>query len=133
MIVVDTNVVAYFIIPGAHTQAAQKLRGRDSNWWAPALLRHEWLNVITMEVSKGRFERDAAAKLYRRGLSMVQIDESEPDPIRIVNLHASSGCSSYDCQFVALAQELRVQLVTLDGAVIKAFPSDVESLEEAAK
>lgn len=32
------------------------------------------------------------------------------------------GCTAYDCEFVALSQRLGVPLVTLDRALLKAFP-----------
>ena len=40
----------------------------------------------------------------------------------MINPHLRSGCTSYDCQFVALAEDLSANLLTLDGAVLKAFP-----------
>jgi predicted nucleic acid-binding protein len=33
-----------------------------------------------------------------------------------------SALSAYDCEFVALAQQLQITLVTADRAIVKAFP-----------
>jgi predicted nucleic acid-binding protein len=33
-----------------------------------------------------------------------------------------SGCTTYDCEFVAVAESLKISLVTLDAAILKAFP-----------
>ncbi len=39
-----------------------------------------------------------------------------------ISLASQSGCSTYDCEFVALAHDLAVRLVTNDTAVLRAFP-----------
>ena len=44
------------------------------------------------------------------------------DPMLILDLVASSTCSAYDCEFVALAQELGVPLVTTDKQILRDFP-----------
>jgi predicted nucleic acid-binding protein len=40
----------------------------------------------------------------------------------ILRLATESGCSAYDCQYVALAQSTNVPLITHDGEVLDAFP-----------
>ena len=48
---------------------------------------------------------------------------------RILRLAADSGCSAYDCEFVALAQDLGVPLVTADRALIEKFKPTVVSMK----
>ncbi|MCI0435521.1 MAG: hypothetical protein L0271_18030 [Gemmatimonadetes bacterium] len=45
-----------------------------------------------------------------------------PNGEHVLHLAADSGCSAYDCEFVAVARDLDVPFVTLDPAVLKAFP-----------
>jgi predicted nucleic acid-binding protein len=52
---------------------------------------------------------------------------------KVLELAGESGCTAYDCEFVALAQELGVALVTTDKQVLKAFPKIAVSLEQFSK
>ena len=47
--------------------------------------------------------------------------ESQPDAATVLMLAAQSGCSAYDCEFVALAQDLGVPLVTSDRRLAAKF------------
>ena len=121
MMVVDTNTVAYFLIEGEHTRRAEVARSRDADWRVPSLFTYEWMNVLTRYVHREIFDRDQAVRLYRRGMALVSVEPRMPDPVQVINLHLGSGCSSYDCQFVALAENLRTNL-TLDKELLAGFP-----------
>ena len=72
MIVVDTNVIAYLLIPGDRTAAADEIYRRDPNWVAPTLWRHELINVLCLYVRKGLLSVDAAADLERRAHEVIR-------------------------------------------------------------
>jgi hypothetical protein len=55
-----------------------------------------------------------------------EFDIPSTDVLRLVQ---DSACSAYDCEFVALANDLAVPLVTSDKAILKAFPSVARALE----
>jgi hypothetical protein len=42
MIVVDTNVIAYFWLPGVYTACAERALKKDNEWAAPILWRSEF-------------------------------------------------------------------------------------------
>ena len=42
MLLVDTNIVAYLLIDGDYTEAAQELRTRDPDWRSEAFLLVEF-------------------------------------------------------------------------------------------
>ena len=42
---------------------------------------------------------------------------------RVLHLAKESGCSAYDCEFVSLAMDLGIPLVTADRQVLRAFPN----------
>jgi predicted nucleic acid-binding protein len=75
VIVADTNVVAYFLIPGTATADAERVRSKDHDWVSPNLLRYEWMNVVGQQVRTKRIERDIGLKLYRRGLALVRFED----------------------------------------------------------
>lgn len=123
MIVADTNLVAAFILRGAATAAAFAVRARDRNWVAPRLLRSELLGALSKYVVISRsLDRDEAVKAYRRGLNLVEFPEDSSDPVDVFNICASSGLTSYDAEFVAIALERNIKLVSLDSAILKAHP-----------
>ncbi len=54
--------------------------------------------------------------------------EYEVNSLHVLRLVASSTCSAYDCEFVALAEDLGVHLVTVDRQVLGRFPAIAVSL-----
>jgi len=48
----------------------------------------------------------------------------------VLQLVSESKCSAYDCEFVALARDLNVKLVTVDKQILREFPGDAISLEK---
>ena len=131
MIVADTNLVAYLVIPGVSTQLAERVRAKDRIWVAPPLLRHELLNVVGTCVRENVLDRDEALRTYRRGLATVAVSDLLLDPLAILNLATSAGCTTYDAEYVWLAQELGVALVTADKQLITAFPSTAINFDQA--
>ena len=48
----------------------------------------------------------------------------------VLNLAAESGCEAYDCEFVALALDLAVPLVTADRKLVRAFGGTAAHLSD---
>lgn len=44
------------------------------------------------------------------------------EPIEVLELIKTSSCSAYDCEFVALAKDLEVPLLTFDKKILSEFP-----------
>lgn len=122
MIVVDTNVVAYLLLPGPHTALVDDLLIQQPEWAAPPLWRSEWRNVLAGYLRRGVLNLDQALALQQQAEHLVIRHEEPVSSQAVLQLVASSRCSAYDCEFVAAAQQLRVPLVTADRAVLSAFP-----------
>ena len=52
-IVVDTSVLAYYWLPGAHTETTIGLRRATDLWYAPKLWRSEFRNVLAGFLRRG--------------------------------------------------------------------------------
>jgi predicted nucleic acid-binding protein len=58
VIVVDTNVLVYLVLPGEHTEHAERVLHRDPVWTAPLLWRSEFRNVLAVYMRQGRLSLD---------------------------------------------------------------------------
>lgn len=122
MIVVDVNVIAYLLIQGPETEAAERLLGADPEWAAPLLWRSEWHSVLAGYLRRGDLDHAAALELVDTAAALVAGREYLVDGASVLSLVRSSPCSAYDCEYVALADTLGVPLVTYDRQVLAAFP-----------
>jgi predicted nucleic acid-binding protein len=123
VIVVDTNVLAYLLIPGKYTESAENLLAADADWAAPRLWRSELKNVLSTYVRNKLMALGDAVALYRRAAEVIGTDEYEVEAFDVLRLSQSSGCSAYDCEFVALAEFLDLKFVSADAKLVKAFPT----------
>jgi predicted nucleic acid-binding protein len=123
MTVVDTNVVAYFLIPGTHTTAARALFEEDPEWAAPRLWRSEFRNLLAGYLRKAMLSFDQVIALQTEAEDLLSGSEYEIDSVSVLELVRNSNCSAYDCEFVALAAQLDVPFFTMDARLAKAFPS----------
>ena len=128
MIVVDTNVVAYLLLRGPQTAAAEALLEAQPTWAAPPLWRSEWRNVLVGYWRRGSLSLEQVIALQEQAETLVIGHEEPVQSEAVLRLAASSGCSAYDCEFVAVAQQLDAPLVTADRALLKAFPALTRSL-----
>lgn len=128
MIVVDSNVVAYLYIHGEHSSSSVQAFERDSEWVAPPLWRSELRSVLVQYIRQGRLSLDQAQSTMRAAEGLLDGHEHQPSSDRVLSLAAASGCTAYDCEFVAAAQELDVPLVTVDRQLLASFPQVAISL-----
>ena len=123
MIVADTNLIAYFFIPGEHTADARRVFLKDPDWVAPLLWKSEFRNVIGTYLRQGYFNLKDALTLVNEAEQLFHGNEFSVPSDSVLKMVSESKCSAYDCEFAALAQELGVKLVTSDKVILSAFPS----------
>ena len=123
MIVVDANLLVYLYVAGQRTKQAEAVLARDPVWAAPLLWRSEFRNVLAGLVRKKAVALEDAIQIVgeaERGMVGREYSIVAHDVLRFA---ARSGCSAYDCEYVALAQDLAVRLVTADYQLLRSFPS----------
>ena len=130
MIVVDTNVIGHLYLSGERSEQAERALLKDALWSAPLLWRSELRNVLALYIRRGALGLEAAQRIMEEAASLMSGREYEVASARVLSLAASSACSAYDCEFVALAQDLDVPLVTVDQRVPSEFPGTAVGLEQ---
>jgi predicted nucleic acid-binding protein len=133
MIVADTNLIAYFSIHTEHSALAEAVCAVDSAWAAPLLWRSEYRATLLKYMRHAEMNFETAVGSLRLAEEMVAGREYSVDARKVLELAYRTQCSAYDCEFVALAQDLASPLVTTDKQVLKAFPKVAVSLEVFAK
>ncbi len=61
MIVVDTNVGAYLLLPGSHSALVDDLLIQQPGWAVPHLWRIEWRNVLAGYLRRGDLDLEQFA------------------------------------------------------------------------
>jgi predicted nucleic acid-binding protein len=130
VVLVDTNILAYLMIEGDRTAAAQKLFERDSDWCSEAFVMVEFSNVIATYVGVGALTQAQGTKL------LAEAQTHLPTLNNVVNTQALEtamqfGISAYDARFISLAKQLKQKLITEDAKLRVAVPAWTISLAEA--
>jgi predicted nucleic acid-binding protein len=120
MIVVDANILFYLVLQGPHTSEAEAVSRKDRDWRAPRLWRSEMLNGLAGYVRRGDLSVQLAAEVLKKAQFAIKAEVAVRD-VSVLALVAQSRCSSYDCEYVAAAETLGVQLVTADKQVLNSF------------
>jgi predicted nucleic acid-binding protein len=121
LIVADTNLIAYFLIKSGFTPEAHAVYQKDPDWIAPVLWRSELGNVLIQSLRHGSLSLEEILSIMSRAEGLMKDSSYQMDSSRVLRLAAGSGCAAYDCEFVALALDLGVPLVTEDRALLLKF------------
>ena len=122
MIVVDTSVVAALYVQTPQTKRAEQALQRDPDWAAPLLWRSELRNVLATLGRTGRLDLPDAIDIAKAAEELIAGREFAVPSSAVLSAAVRSGCTAYDCEFVVLAADLGVPLVSLDRRLVKAFP-----------
>ncbi len=130
MIVVDTNIIGYLYLTSERSEQAEQALRKDPQWAAPLLWRSELCNVLAPYLRRKLLSLETAQQIMGEATRLMLGNEYSVASPQVLNLVAVSTCSAYDCEFVALAQDLGVPLVTVDQRVLNQFPRTARSLDD---
>lgn len=133
MIVVDNSVLVYFWLPSQFAGLAEAAKAQDGIWAAPILWRAEFRNVLAGYLRRKTLTEAEANAAYLNVQKDLGANEYSVPTERVIKLVLASDCTAYDCEYVALAQDLGVSLVTTDKQVLRAFPKIAVSLADFVK
>lgn len=122
MIVVDTNILVHFWLPSDFTDLCDSLYQRDSQWVAPFLWKSEFRNALSLYLKKELIDLAEALLIAEKVEFQMKEREFLVNTVQVIRDVSRSSCSAYDCEFVSLAKDLDIGLVTLDKQLLKEFP-----------
>ncbi len=129
MIAVDTNVIAALVLPTSqHTREAERLLQMDRDWVAPVLWRSEFTNILATGTRNEWFTLGQALEALATAEALMDGGEYRAPASDVLRLAAATGCTGYDSEFVVVARDLEVRLVTLDQQILRRFPEVAVSL-----
>jgi predicted nucleic acid-binding protein len=133
MIVIDANILAYGVLTQAEAdlrRLAQAVLNGPEKVLLPALWRHEFLSVLSLQVKTRSLTLEEAEQAWTQTLALGSHAEAPVDMPRALALSAKLGVSSYDAQYLALAEGANTVLVTEDKRLRKAAGDRAVSMKE---
>ena len=130
MIVVDTNVIAALYLTSDFTAHAESLILQDVDWAAPLLWRSEMRNTLTKYMRAGLMSLEQIYQIQHEAEALMADNEYQTNSLAVLKLANASQCSAYDCEFVALARNLNVKLITQNKQILAQFPHDTIALKD---
>jgi predicted nucleic acid-binding protein len=131
MLLVDTNVVAYLLIEGDRTEAAQELRTRDPDWRSEAFLLVEFTNVLASSIARKRMTLLLAEDFLEKAAALFDGKLARIPHASVLAMATRHRVSTYDARFLALADQLGSRLITEDAKLRAAAPALTQSMAEA--
>ena len=93
------------------------------------LWRWEFRSALAGYIRRGSLTAATATTICLKAESTMSSNEFRAPPAHVFDLIANSSCSAYDCEFVAVAREQGVRLITADRQILREFPHIAQSLE----
>lgn len=120
MIVVDTSAIVGSLLSGSNREVLQARFRADGDLHAPYLIDIEFAHALRRMVLIRHTLSEDLAMIARAEFASMRIERHAHQPLmdRIWALRAN--LTAYDATFIALAESLRVPLITADAPMARA-------------
>jgi predicted nucleic acid-binding protein len=129
MIVVDTTVLAPFLLRSSSFSSAVKVSSKDPLWVVPPEWRLEFLNELSIHVQAGRGSVEDAYARLEAAEFLVRISHERFDDLTILVSAAQMKTGALEAIHVLTARRLGAKLVTNRANILAACPDVAVSLE----
>ncbi len=122
MITVDANLIGALFLRSDQSSLATQVFEKDPDWYAPLLWQSEMRSLLTSYLRHKLIPLDKAMQIMDEVHGLMTEHERHVSSGLVFELVATSKCTSYDCEYVALAKEMNLPLVTFDKELVGTFP-----------
>lgn len=131
MIIVDTNVISSVFLRSTERKRALAALEFDTDWRLPPLWRSEFLSTCRHGIRTAGMKVSRCVEAFDSAMLLFAHREWMPAPGRVLDLVATtSALTSYDAEFLALAEEFETRVVTQDKDFAKLGGKRVVLLED---
>lgn len=130
MIAIDTNIIIYLYLNSEKRSLIESIAQLDSDWIVPLLWRSEFRNVLVNYIRVEQLTLENAQKIMEIASERMLGSEFSVSSHEVLALAAQSGRTAYDCEFIALAINKSIPLVTHDRRLREGFPEVAISPED---
>lgn len=131
MVIVDVNIVFPLFARGAMTDAAIDLLERDSTWCTEPFAMVELSNILTTYERSNLLTAGNAMEIMDRALGLLGPHFVSVTHQEALEVAMRYKITAYDARYIALAEKLRLPLITEDTRLRKAVPEATISLRDA--
>ena len=129
MIVADSNLIAYLLIPGDRNKVSEEVLRRDGHWVVPLLWRSEFRNILSLYMRHEGMLVEQAKITMSKAERLLSDREYAVNSEAVLNFVQMTILSAYDAEFVVLAEHFNTKVVTTDSKLLQEAPHRAVSPE----
>jgi len=122
MIVADASLLAHLLIPSADSALAEGVYRKDPEWSAPILWRSELRSVLLKHMRHSGMSIELAKTVVEKALLVIRDRETLPPTPAVLDVAVAFNVSAYDAEYLVVARQLGVPLLTFDRKLQQAAP-----------